>query len=200
MLTIRGAQGGGGLQHVELSWSVGTSSSLALIQASNDGSTWPLVGLGQSGPSSILEDNVIAFVGQLYPATGLATRMVISSIISRAAFLERLARGMIGAEVGTDPLWCTMLGGAEGAELEMVPMERESEHRAWLSSTCRVGRAGPSALNLTSADGGCAMELMVETPFSKELAGDGLCSSSSWAHQAGALQCQRRGEQAEARP
>ena len=52
MLTIRGAQGGGGLQHVELSWSVGTSSSLALIQASNDGSAWPLGGPGRSGESS----------------------------------------------------------------------------------------------------------------------------------------------------
>ena len=67
------------------------------------------------------------------------------------------------------------------------------------SQTCRVGRAGPSALHWTSADGGCAMELMVGPPCSKEHAGDGLCSSS-WAHQAGALQCQRRGEQAEARP
>ena len=150
MLTFRGAQGGGGLRHVEPSWSVGTSSALALIQASKYGPARPLVGPGQSGPSSILEDNVIAFVGQLYPATGLATRMVISSIISRAAFLERLARGMIGAEVCTDPLWCTMLGGAEGAELEMVPMEQESEHRAWLSSTCRVERAGPSELHWTS--------------------------------------------------
>ena len=92
MLTFRGAQGGGVLRHVELSWSVGTSSALALIQAINDGSAWPLVGSGQSGLSSIPEVIIIGSVGQLYPATGSATRMVISSIISRAAFLERLTR------------------------------------------------------------------------------------------------------------
>ena len=69
---------------------------------------WP----GQFVARSILEDNIIGSVGQLYPATGSATRMVISSSISRAASLERLARGMIGAEVCTDPLWCAMLGGA----------------------------------------------------------------------------------------
>ena len=90
---------------------LGTSSALALIQAINDGSTWLLIGPGQFGPSGISVDNIIGSVGQLYTAAGLATRMVISSIISRAAFLERLARHD----------WCrgahrpAVLGGGSGA-------------------------------------------------------------------------------------
>ena len=90
MLTFRGAQGGGGLRHVELSWFVGDILSTDPYSGKQVRPAWPLVGPGQCGPSSILEDNIIGSVGQLYPATGSATRMVISSIIPRAAFLERL--------------------------------------------------------------------------------------------------------------
>ena len=88
MLTFRRAQGGGRLQHVEPSWYVGDILSAGPYSGKQRrlslAADWP----GQSGPSSILEDNIVCSVGQLYPATGSETRMVISPITSRAASLE----------------------------------------------------------------------------------------------------------------
>ena len=51
-------------------------------------------------------------------------------------------------------------------ELEMVPIEQESEHRAWFSGTCSVRGEGAirAALDELMGDAPWAWELMVEPP------------------------------------
>ena len=54
----------------------------------------------------------------------------------------------------------------KGMELEMVPIEQESEHRAWFSGTCSVRGEGAirAALDELMGDVPWAWELMVEPP------------------------------------
>ena len=58
---------------VEPCWSVGSILSAGPYSGKQRrlslAADWP----GQSGPSSILEDNIVCSVGQLYPATASAT-------------------------------------------------------------------------------------------------------------------------------
>ena len=90
MLTFREAQGGGRLQHVEPSWSVGNILSAGPYSGKQ---VRPSLAAGRPRPIRTehgISGATSSVVGQLYPATGSATRMVISSSISRAASLERL--------------------------------------------------------------------------------------------------------------
>ena len=150
MLPFRRAQGGGRLRHVELSWSVGD-----ILSAGPYSGKQKLLSLAAGRPRPIRTEQ---HHGGHHHRLCWATLSGYWIGDAHGHQLHHSPCCLLGT-TGAWHDWCRGVhrpsvvqhaGEGGGAELEMVLMEQESEYRACLSSTCKVGRAGPSELHWTS--------------------------------------------------